>query len=131
MAWLVLVAVAYAGLAAYPLMPVPDQVPVVIQATLGLGATLLTAAGLGFLGFESARGGPVDGARVPVVAAHPPGLGRGREAQWRPCRLEAKRLKEAAQWVGHYRRFWEESFDRLDDYLNEFQKREKKHGPKN
>jgi DNA-binding transcriptional ArsR family regulator len=49
---------------------------------------------------------------------------RSREAQWRPCRLEAAPLKEAAGWIGHYRRFWEESFDRLDDYLREVQKRE-------
>lgn len=46
---------------------------------------------------------------------------QGRKAQWRPCRLEARRLKEVAEWVDHYRRFWEESFDRLDDYLHEIQ----------
>jgi DNA-binding transcriptional ArsR family regulator len=46
---------------------------------------------------------------------------RGREAQWRPCRLEAGPLKDAADWLDHYRRFWEESFDRLDDYLGESQ----------
>jgi DNA-binding transcriptional ArsR family regulator len=51
---------------------------------------------------------------------------RSREAQWRPCRLEAAPLKEVAGWIGHYRRFWEESFDRLDDYLREVQKRELK-----
>jgi DNA-binding transcriptional ArsR family regulator len=55
-------------------------------------------------------------------------IARGREAQWRPCRLESGRLKEVADWVEHYRRFWEESFDRLDDYLQELQKKEKKHG---
>src|SRR6202522_2587349 len=42
-------------------------------------------------------------------------IARGREAQWRPCRLEAAPLKEAADWVEEYRRFWEQSFDRLDD----------------
>jgi DNA-binding transcriptional ArsR family regulator len=42
-----------------------------------------------------------------------------RKAQWRPCRLEADRLKEVADWLSHYRRFWGESFDRLDDYLHE------------
>src|SRR6185295_3329105 len=42
---------------------------------------------------------------------------RGRDAQWRPCQLEAKRLKEVSEWLEHYRRFWEESFDRLDEYL--------------
>jgi DNA-binding transcriptional ArsR family regulator len=46
-------------------------------------------------------------------------IGRGREAQWRPCRLEAAPLKEIADWIEHYRRFWEQSFDRLDDYLRE------------
>jgi DNA-binding transcriptional ArsR family regulator len=51
---------------------------------------------------------------------------RSREAQWRPCRLEAAPLKEADGWIGYYRRFWEESFDRLDDYLREVQKRELK-----
>lgn len=50
-------------------------------------------------------------------------ISRGREAQWRPCRLEAARLKEAADWIGAYRRFWEQSFDRLDEYLNELQTR--------
>jgi len=49
---------------------------------------------------------------------------RGKEAQWRPCTLEAAPLKEAADWVGHYRQFWEQSFDRLDDYLQELQKQE-------
>src|SRR3979490_1132296 len=41
---------------------------------------------------------------------------RGRDAQWRPCRLEAGPLKDIAGWVEHYRQFWEQSFDRLDDY---------------
>ena len=50
---------------------------------------------------------------------------RGRDAQWRPCRLDAGPLKEIADWVGHYRRFWEGSFDRLDGYLRELQKKEK------
>ena len=50
---------------------------------------------------------------------------RSREAQWRPCRLHAKPMKEAADWLERYRRFWEESFDRLDDYLKELQRTEK------
>jgi len=54
---------------------------------------------------------------------------RSREAQWRPCRLEAAPLKDAADWVGHYRQFWEQSFDRLDDYLQELQKHEKNRQP--
>ena len=57
-------------------------------------------------------------------------IARGREAQWRPCRLQAGPLKEVAGWVEHYRRFWEESFDRLDEYLQELQAKEKKHGRK-
>jgi DNA-binding transcriptional ArsR family regulator len=51
---------------------------------------------------------------------------RSREAQWRPCMLAAGPLKNAAEWLEEYRRFWEESFDRLDDYLREVQKRELK-----
>ncbi len=50
---------------------------------------------------------------------------RGRRAQWRPCRLEAGPLKEVADWVEHYRRFWEQSFDRLDEYLREVQRKGK------
>src|SRR5271156_882053 len=46
-------------------------------------------------------------------------IARSRNAQFRPCRLEAGPLKDAADWVEHYRRFWEQSFDRLDDYLHE------------
>jgi len=57
-------------------------------------------------------------------------IARGRQAQWRPCRLEAAALKDIAQWVEHYRRFWEQSFDRLDDYLRELKSQEKKHGRK-
>ncbi|MEU7908172.1 metalloregulator ArsR/SmtB family transcription factor [Actinoplanes sp. NPDC049118] len=44
-------------------------------------------------------------------------ISRGREAQWRPCRLEAGSLREASEWVERYRRFWESSFDRLDTHL--------------
>ncbi len=44
-------------------------------------------------------------------------ISRSRAAQTRPCKLEAERLKEASDWIDHYRRFWTESFDRLDDYL--------------
>ena len=57
-------------------------------------------------------------------------IARGREAQWRPCRLEAGPLKGAADWLEHYRRFWEQSLGRLDDYLREFQRKEKKRGRK-
>ena len=57
-------------------------------------------------------------------------IARGREAQWRPCRLEAKPLKDVANWVEHYRKFWDESFDRLDAYLKQLQAKEKKHARK-
>jgi hypothetical protein len=49
-------------------------------------------------------------------------------AQWRPCRLAAGPLRDVSDWVEHYRRFWTESLDRLDDYLREVQKTEKHHG---
>lgn len=55
-------------------------------------------------------------------------VARSREAQWRPCRLQAGPLKDAADWLDHYRRFWEQSFDRLDDYLREQQAKESEHG---
>ena len=51
-------------------------------------------------------------------------IARGREAQWRPCRLEAAPLKDISNWVERYRRFWEESFNRLDAYLREIQLKE-------
>ena len=47
---------------------------------------------------------------------------RGREAQWRPCSLNAGPLKEATNWLEHYRHFWEESFDRLEEYLEQIRK---------
>jgi DNA-binding transcriptional ArsR family regulator len=53
-------------------------------------------------------------------------IARGREAQWRPCRLEAAPLREVADFVENYRRFWEESFDRLDEYLIELKSQESK-----
>ncbi|KOF14175.1 ArsR family transcriptional regulator [Ensifer adhaerens] len=49
-------------------------------------------------------------------------ISRGREAQWRPCRLEAAPLRDVNSWLDSYRRFWEEKFDRLDAYLQELQK---------
>src|SRR5258707_12562780 len=68
---------------------------------------------------------------LPAVTKHLKVLQRaglitqGRRAQWRPCRLEAQPLREVADWVEQYRRFWDESFDRLDQYLKELQEREK------
>ena len=49
---------------------------------------------------------------------------QGRDAQWRPCRLEPERLRDVAAWVEQYRRLWEERLDRLDDYLRELQTKE-------
>ncbi len=57
-------------------------------------------------------------------------IARGREAQWRPCRLRAAPLQDVAGWVEHYRRFWEESFDRLDDYLQELKAQDSKNKTK-
>lgn len=48
---------------------------------------------------------------------------QGRQAQWRPCQLDARPLQEAAAWIEPYRQFWDESFDRLDEYLKELQER--------
>jgi DNA-binding transcriptional ArsR family regulator len=57
---------------------------------------------------------------------------RGKDAQWRPCALEAAPLKDVSDWIGDYRQFWEQSFDRLDEYLREIQSQEKKNeGDKN
>ena len=55
-------------------------------------------------------------------------IARGRDAQWRPCTLQAAPLKQVAAWLEHYRSFWERSFDRLDDYLRSVHTREKKRG---
>ena len=55
-------------------------------------------------------------------------ISRGRVAQSRPCRLEADPLREVADWVEQYRRFWEQSFDRLDEYLHELRRGENEDG---
>ena len=55
-------------------------------------------------------------------------IARGRERQWRPARLEAGPLKDVSEWIEGYRRFWEESYDRLDEYLEELQGRGKEKG---
>ena len=57
-------------------------------------------------------------------------IARGREAQWRPCRIEPCALKNVDDWLARYRRFWEQSFDRLEVYLQELQAKEKKRGRK-
>jgi DNA-binding transcriptional ArsR family regulator len=74
---------------------------------------------------------------LPAVTKHLKVLQRaglitqGRQAQWRPCRLDAKPLRDVADWVEQYRRFWEERLDRLEDYLRELQAQEKQHGRRN
>src|SRR6187455_3447985 len=55
-------------------------------------------------------------------------IARGREAQWRPCRLEAGPLKEVAEWTERYRAIWEGRFDRLETYLQQLKAKEKRHG---
>lgn len=55
-------------------------------------------------------------------------ISRGRSAQWRPCRLEAGPLKDVASWLDHYRRFWDESLDRLEDYLRLLQRAQQEPG---
>ena len=57
-------------------------------------------------------------------------ISRGREAQWRPCRIEPTALKSVDDWLERYRRFWDESLDRLDTYLMELQAKERKRGRK-
>jgi DNA-binding transcriptional ArsR family regulator len=53
---------------------------------------------------------------------------QGRQAQWRPCRLQAEPLRNVADWVGQYRRHWEESFERLDAYLRDLRQQEHRNG---
>jgi DNA-binding transcriptional ArsR family regulator len=53
-------------------------------------------------------------------------IARGRRAQWRPCRLDAGPLREVAEWVGGYQRFWDESYERLDQYLEELKDQREK-----
>jgi len=55
-------------------------------------------------------------------------ISRGRDAQWRPCRIESRALKEVDDWLGRYRRIWDQRLDRLDEYLRTLQAKEKKRG---
>ena len=69
---------------------------------------------------------------LPAISKHLKVLQRaglieqGRQAQWRPCRLTPEPLRDLADWVAQYKRHWEESFDRLDEYLKQIQKEEKR-----
>lgn len=62
------------------------------------------------------------------VLEHAGLIARSRQAQWRPCRITAAPLRDVADWLAHYQRFWTESLGRLEDYLREVQKKEKNHG---
>jgi DNA-binding transcriptional ArsR family regulator len=55
-------------------------------------------------------------------------ISRGRDAQRRPCRLRGEAIKDVAEWTEEYRQFWDESYDRLDEYLEELKRKERKHG---
>ena len=55
-------------------------------------------------------------------------IARGRDAQWRPCRLDARPLKDVAEWAERYRAMWEQRFDRLEAYLEQLKAKEKRHG---
>jgi len=74
---------------------------------------------------------------LPAISKHLKVLQRaglieqGRQAQWRPCRLKPERLRDVSDWLGQYRRHWEASFDRLDDYLRELQTKEQDDGTPN
>ncbi len=95
-----------------------------ILARLALGETSVTD-----------RAAPFD-MSLPAVSKHLKVLeraglvARGRAAQWRPCRLQATPLKEVAEWIEHYRGFWEQTLDRLEDYLREVQAKPKRPGRK-
>jgi len=71
---------------------------------------------------------------LPAISKHLKVLQRaglveqGRQAQWRPCTLKPERLRDVADWVGQYRRLWEDSFERLDDYLRGLQEKEQTDG---
>jgi DNA-binding transcriptional ArsR family regulator len=64
------------------------------------------------------------------VLEHAGLITRSREAQWRPCKIDAGALKDVDNWLERYRKLWEERFDRLDDYLKELQGKDKKNGRK-
>jgi DNA-binding transcriptional ArsR family regulator len=95
-----------------------------ILARLALGETSVTELAAPF-----AMSLPAVSKHLKVLE-HAGLIARGREAQWRPCRIQGGPLKDAADWLEHYRRFWDESFDRLGDYLRELQAKDKRRGRK-
>jgi DNA-binding transcriptional ArsR family regulator len=95
-----------------------------ILARLALGETTV-----GELAEPFAISGPAISKHLKVLE-HAGLIVRGREAQWRPCRIEPDALKHIDEWLEDYRRLWNERLDRLDAYLKELQGTEKKHGRK-
>jgi DNA-binding transcriptional ArsR family regulator len=95
-----------------------------ILARLALGETSVTELAAPF-----AMSLPAVSKHLKVLE-HAGLIARGREAQWRPCRIQGGPLKDAADWLEHYRGFWDESFDRLGDYLRELQAKDKRRGRK-
>lgn len=91
-----------------------------ILARLALGETTVTELAKPFK-----MSGPAVSKHLKVLE-HADLIIRGREAQWRPCRIEPKALKSVDEWLESYRRFWEQSLDRLDSYLRELQSKPKK-----
>jgi DNA-binding transcriptional ArsR family regulator len=95
-----------------------------ILARLALGETTVTELSQPF-----AMSGPAISKHLKVLERA--GLiARGREAQWRPCRIEPEALRNIDAWLEDYRKLWNERFDRLDAYLKEIQAKEKKRGRK-
>ena len=103
-----------------PFSALADPTRRAIRARLALGETSVTELAKPFA------------MSLPAVSKHLKVLeragliARGRDAQWRPCRIEPRALKAVDDWLSHYRRFYDESFDRLDDYLKKLQAKQPK-----
>lgn len=95
-----------------------------ILARLALGETTVNELSKPFK-----MSGPAVSKHLKVLE-HAGLITRGREAQWRPCKLEPAALKGVDDWLERYRKLWEQRFDRLDDYLRTLQAKEKKRGRK-
>ncbi len=93
-----------------------------ILARLALGTTSVTELAEPFK-----MSGPAVSKHLKVLE-HAGLVIRGREAQWRPCSLNAAPLKDVETWIEQYKRFWEGSFDRLEEYLEELQVEDQKNG---
>lgn len=96
-----------------------------ILARLALGETSVTELAQPF-----AMSMPAISKHLKVLE-HAGLIARGREAQWRPCRIAPASLKQVDGWLEKYRRFWDENFDRLDDYLQTLQAQEKAKAKRN